>query len=264
MKRILKETEGQFYSTKKTVKIMDRAKVAVLLCFLILHPASSLQDEPMFPTKFQYDEQLLEKVIRMELKFEEYEKKLDNAIELLNKSILDVNKSIVDGTDELKELESQIERKHEQIESTVNGKLQEFDHLADELRIPNVFFRAEYPTDLSNPNPIVFTKTVYDFGNGYDNVTGVFTVPVDGTYLFTMHLCSHAGKDIHYRLTIDDEDHLGGRNFNTGSHVCTSADVIAPLKTNSKVFVKSSQSSDVLYEDGSYRRNIFSGVLLHK
>ncbi|WAQ99664.1 hypothetical protein MAR_024037 [Mya arenaria] len=243
---------------------MDRTTLLLLVCCLLNHPANVLPSEPRCPNKFQYDEQLLEKMIRMEIKFEEYEKKLEQAIALFNKSKLDVDKSIVEGKNEMKALGMQIEHKHVQFEKQMDVDLQKLKNLADEAIVPNVLFRAENPTNLHNPSPIVFTRTVYNFRNGYDNGTGVFTVPVDGTYLFTMHLCSDVRKTVHYHLVVDDQAHLGGMHGSLDYNSCSSADVIVPLKTNSKVFVKSSYSGDVLYENRSDRRNIFSGVLLHK
>jgi hypothetical protein len=56
---------------------------------------------------------------------------------------------------------------------------------------PVVAFQA---MKLKNNRPsagetFVFTTTVINRGNGYDNQTGMFTAPHKGLYSFSLHLC---------------------------------------------------------------------------
>ena len=57
--------------------------------------------------------------------------------------------------------------------------------------MPTVLFKAKSPLDMSpSGQTIIFTETLYNYGDGYNNSTGVFTAPFAGTNLFTGHLCS--------------------------------------------------------------------------
>ena len=42
-------------------------------------------------------------------------------------------------------------------------------------------------------NKIVFDKVNSNVGNGYDNTTGIFTTPRNGTYTFTLVTMSNSG-----------------------------------------------------------------------
>jgi hypothetical protein len=79
-----------------------------------------------------------------------------------------------------------------------------FDIL-DSVRTPTVAFRAK---DVINIAPttgqnFIFKTYLFNFGDGYDNQTGIFTAPKNGTYLFAIHLCTTESHFICYEITMN-------------------------------------------------------------
>ena len=59
---------------------------------------------------------------------------------------------------------------------------------------------------LTPTNPIVFNYPVYNAGGHYDSTTGIYTVPLDGTYEFTVHIWSYNDATVAALLTIEGTD----------------------------------------------------------
>ncbi|XP_052763169.1 adiponectin-like [Mya arenaria] len=137
--------------------------------------------------------------------------------------------------------------------------------LEEKAGTPTIAFEAKVLKDLSvSPKTtLVFTEAVFNHGNGYDVKTGVFTCPLNGTYLFTSHLCSNYNSFVCYSFVVDKIMHTSGRLYVKNDYHCTSIDVIAILKDASKVWVQSYASSN-FYQESTNWLNTFSGVLLHR
>ncbi|XP_045170493.2 coadhesin-like isoform X2 [Mercenaria mercenaria] len=109
---------------------------------------------------------------------------------------------------------------------------------------------------------IVFANTSLNEGNGYDNNTGVFTAPRDGTYLFTIQMCLYGQNYFHWAIMANDAELKKGY-FGDGSYnKCYTADAVALLKAGDHVSVKSTTGSAKLLQDGD-KWNTFTGVLLN-
>merc|ERR1719239_972311 len=84
--------------------------------------------------------------------------------------------------------------------SSVNKSL---TSLRDVARVePNVLFSAiltSYKT-LSLNQVLIFDKIVTSEGHGYESHTGIFTTPVDGFYLFHVHLVSGSSNTFNIAL----------------------------------------------------------------
>lgn len=115
-------------------------------------------------------------------------------------------------------------------------------------------------TTLEDGQVIIFEEIVYNSGSGYDNLTGKFTAPMDGTYLFTCLLCQYRSKSIHYGIVVDGLDVNRG-HFLSSQAVCSNFDAIVALNATQKVWIQSFHP-DQLIED-VWRWNMFSGVHLH-
>ncbi|XP_053398005.1 C1q-related factor-like [Mercenaria mercenaria] len=150
--------------------------------------------------------------------------------------------------------------------------MDESKRIKDTLLTPAVSFNARQLNDLSleTGQTVVFSKTMANHGDAYDNVTGIFTAPVGGTYVFTIHLCVNGGYTFYYDIIRDSEIQAYGRFYEDGSTACHSANAIMVLEARQKVWLKclmGSTSSDILseYDSTSYNYwNTFSGVLIHK
>ena len=55
-----------------------------------------------------------------------------------------------------------------------------------------------------SPNPIVFEVAVHNTGGHYDPTTGIYTVPIDGTYEFIIHILSYNDFNIQAILVVDE------------------------------------------------------------
>ncbi|XP_053374087.1 uncharacterized protein LOC128546784 [Mercenaria mercenaria] len=197
--------------------------------FILAYLLSVAGTEPQC-SKFHFEEKLLEKSVRMELKMSS-----------LHEELADMRERV----------------------STLENK-------QDMIITPTVVFTARGPNNLRplDGQLIVFKTTVMNLGSGYDNLTGVFTAPHKGIYLFTTQFCIPPGSRYMYSAIVhEDVTVKGSLIYDNNSDFCTSADVIVGMKKEERVWVKcvrtSSKSSDVLRESET-DWNTFSGVLLHK
>jgi len=135
--------------------------------------------------------------------------------------------------------------------------------LTEKTTMPTVMFKAMTPLDFKpNHEQIIFIDTLFNYGVGYDNNTGVFTAPVAGNYLFTGQLCSRAGGNIHSGIVVDGKDITRTHSHNRYAHVCSSFDAIVMLHKSGKVWIQSYSRADELYTN-SHHWNTFTGVLLN-
>lgn len=132
-----------------------------------------------------------------------------------------------------------------------------------------ILFYAHNPAD-GNPSrgdTFVFQNVLTNFGNGYDNKTGVFTAPMSGVYVFTLQVCVNDGKSIYYEIKQGKESILKGRQYKSSSRMCTAAVAFSYLKTGDSV---SSGCSNVdtttgsnIAESPTYYHSSFSGLLVN-
>ncbi|KAL4222615.1 hypothetical protein ACF0H5_018656 [Mactra antiquata] len=151
----------------------------------------------------------------------------------------------------------------------------EMNSMRESLLTPNVLFKARYVKDVSpsTGETIIFTDIMINNGDGYDSNTGVFTAPVNGTYLFTIHLCLKGDKLLYYHIVHDNIVHTGGGFYGDKTHYfCHTADAVMYLSVGQKVWLECSHTlsysyyTNVLYDytSSSYNNwNTFSGMIVH-
>ncbi|WAR31327.1 C1QL4-like protein [Mya arenaria] len=176
--------------------------------FIILVIKSSLCEinEPRCYSRFDYEEKMLEKMVRTEVKMEELLGKLEE----LEKGLMNVKTEVDTST---KKIQDQ-EKKHDtEIEMTKKGiqaleekyyilqtDLEKFENstkssldalsrnITANMHHSPVAFFATLSSDLGtsfSPKTIVYNNVVTDVGGGYNPGTGVFIAPVDGLYVFS-------------------------------------------------------------------------------
>ncbi|XP_052763168.1 otolin-1-like [Mya arenaria] len=249
-------------------------------------------------SSFHYEEQLLSKVIRMEIAMEQQQQRVNDALEKVSQTIeifktdaikkenqmLDRIRDALESADatmvnfsnrtilledNLKNAVDDFAQDSKLLSSTLTQNVSEaigyLHTLEEKAGTPTIAFEAKVLKDLSvSPNTnLVFTEAVFNHGNGYDVITGVFTCPLNGTYLFTSHLCSYGSKLFGFSLVVDDTAHTSGHVYGSSSSHCTSFDAIAILQVASRVWVQTNGHSGNFYQD-SNMVNTFSGVLLHR
>ncbi|XP_052818363.1 caprin-2-like [Mya arenaria] len=221
----------------------------------------ALCGEPRFNTRFEYDEQLLEKMIRMEFEYAQWEKRINETLGKMEKQKTSIQ------TD-LKILRND----REEFDKHGNETMKNMMHQLSKPQNATVLFRACDVVDytLSTGNDIIiFNEMLYNIGRGYDSATGKFTAPVTGIYLFIVNLCPTKSGSIFFAIVAKEGVVANGHAHSVSNWLCVSGDAIVQLHANDVVYVKSTYSGskllqrNTLKDDFDAKANSFSGVLLH-
>ncbi|XP_052761912.1 uncharacterized protein LOC128204540 [Mya arenaria] len=245
----------------------------VRLIFLILLMSKRVSSKEPQCSSFHYEEQLLSKMIRMEIAMEQQQKRVNDALEKMSQTIelfktnaIEKENQMFDRIrdalesadtkmvnfsnrtqlleDNLKNATNDFAQDSKLLSTTLTQNVSEaigyLHTLEEKAGTPTIAFEAKVLKDLSVSSNIhlVFTEAVFNHGNGYDVRTGVFTCPLNGTYLFTSHLCSASSNGIGFSLVVDDTAHTSGHVYGSSSYHCTSFDVIAILQVASRVWIQ--------------------------
>ncbi|WAR16682.1 hypothetical protein MAR_031276 [Mya arenaria] len=268
------------------------------LIFLSLLMSKRVSSREPYCSSFHYEEQLLSKMIRMEIAMEQQQQRVNDALEKMSQTVelfkLEAIKKENQMLDRIRDaLESanatmvNFYKRTSLLEDNLKNAVDDFDYdskllsstltqnvseaigylhtLEEKAGTPTIAFEAKVLKDLSvssNTN-LVFKEASFNHGNGYDVITGVFTCPLNDMYFFTSHLCSASSKYIGYNIVVDDAVHTNGIVYGTNVQHCTSFDAIATLQVASRVLVKTNGYGSNFYQD-SYMFNTFPGVLLHR
>lgn len=133
------------------------------------------------------------------------------------------------------------------------------------VEIPNIAFNSRTIKDktVGNGQTYIFTDSVYNYGEGYDNTTGIFTAPGDGMYLFTTSMCVQNNHYNEYAIAAKDKDVAKSFMYGVSGNPCNSLSAVVFLKVSDTVFVRSTYSGTRVRED-SNRWSTFTGFLLHR
>ncbi|KAL4235558.1 Hemicentin-1 [Mactra antiquata] len=136
------------------------------------------------------------------------------------------------------------------------------------VRPPNIIFQARTLKDLTldTYQTLIFTHVMRNEGHGYNSLTGKFTAPVNGAYIFTFQFCVYYQKHFNYEIVVDNAIHTSGYEFNQDTSPCSTGNALITLNRGQSVWIKASDSSE-LYESSSSTHNywnIFSGLLVHE
>ena len=115
---------------------------------------------------------------------------------------------------------------------------------------------------------MVFQTVVLNSGNAFDIRTGIFTSPFNGTFLFSVQICTSFRETGSVKVVTDDLTFVGISNYNYISGVTsTSGSAVHKLREGQKVWVENeydSASSSNLVDSDHERAcwNQFTGALL--
>lgn len=121
---------------------------------------------------------------------------------------------------ELKAEIADLKAKHEDKQRTVFAQIQ--------LRGTHVYKQGDR---------VHFTSTVSNVGNAYKNQAGYFEAPLDGTYLFSVMLCTAGNNWVVFRLVQDGNIIGEGHPGDSSWHACAPTTVVTYMKTGSRVWV---------------------------
>lgn len=133
------------------------------------------------------------------------------------------------------------------------------------ILVSGVAFKASLTTSISGgqKQTIIFDDVELNLGNAYNGHHGNFLVPVNGTYLFSIYMCSHPPHTIVLdlmrngltvgRLLAGDPDYSN----------CNSNTYILQLTSGDDIYVNEGTYGDLLAVAGNYGRPHFLGVLIN-
>lgn len=122
-------------------------------------------------------------------------------------------------------------------------------------------FAAELASSYPPPNaPVVFANILYNVQRSYDPSTGIYTAPINGTYVFSYHLTVHervlkVGLFHNFRPVVKTTD---PKVLGTTSH-----SVVLHLARWDRVWIQVKDSVTNGMYAGSESSSTFSGFLLH-
>ncbi|XP_052761398.1 collagen alpha-2(VIII) chain-like [Mya arenaria] len=258
---------------------------------LLLLVSATVASEPSCPacSKYDYEEKVLERIIRMEFAFEKVlkeNKAVSKTVEQDLTRFKEENERLHATVDALKDQHERAERRlvslmgefernqSSTLERTVsdsNTTLEQtiaaFNGKKDQIAIPLVYFHAHSPqtSSLSTGEVIVYKTVETNDGNGYSPTTGKFTAPVRGLYLFFMHTCTPSNNYAFLHIVKEGTVLIATSHYDKDYYTCSSSQAIVQLEAGETVWVQSSSgaSNRILNEDHPYRWTSFSGVLLH-
>lgn len=130
----------------------------------------------------------------------------------------------------------------------------------------NVIFNAYY---LSSQNvapgqTLIFTRSVVNVGDAYNNSTGEFTAPVNGIYSFNAHLCIYSPHELFFNIKIGGMTYATAYGHDQSSVQCSSAQSSASVRKGEKVIIQwavTTITGSNIYQSSTIR-NYFSGHLV--
>jgi len=132
---------------------------------------------------------------KLEKENQELRDKLSGQKELLKTNIDGNHNTTTKRLNELAEkLANQIKNGSTQWNDLANRLSAESSLLKSLMSKPlSIFFDAYRNEDIDNGGEeyLTFTGTRTNLGNGMNAKSGIFTAPSDGTYMFTIHICTH-------------------------------------------------------------------------
>ncbi|XP_052761738.1 uncharacterized protein LOC128204362 [Mya arenaria] len=254
---------------------------------LLLLVSVTMASEPSCPScsKYDYEEKVLERMIRMEFAFENVLKENKAVSETVEEDLTRIkeeNERLHATVDVLKDQQEQAERRlvslMEEIEinqsstlekivsdsnTTLEQTIAAFNDIKDKIVTPLVFFHARSPltNTLSTGEMIVYKTVEINLGNGYSSTTGKFTAPARGLYLFLMHTCTPPNANAYLHMMNEGSVVMGSARYNVGHYTCSSSQVFVQLDAGKTVWVQCSSGSK-LFENSNYWTS-FGGALIH-
>ncbi|XP_045169313.2 heavy metal-binding protein HIP-like [Mercenaria mercenaria] len=268
-----------------------------LLLFCITKPVFSAPMEPVC-SKFAYEEQLLEKMVRMEFFVENMQKDMlssvtDNMATMkgITDRQTDISNNLTGFSEMLEDFEKQFEefqanvsdtvkrnikgitkeiedfgKKFEDFKTSITETMEQKVKTMEEMKnskIPLVAFNVYGAMDHSGGSNMIFKNIRLNEGEAYSKDTGVFTAPVDGLYQFNAHICIKKQVDVDYHLKVDDTWIVKGEYripADSGDGKCTSFGAVASVRKGETVRVGGMSFDKVFINSDDW--NSFSGVLI--
>ena len=214
----------------------------------------------MYRLRYDLEEKILEKSIRTEIMMTEYMGRMEKALEKMASY-----KEDFENTKKTLE-ETKVALQRETTERLAD-MTQNITELQSQAIVPTISFNVR-KAKVSNPTKyqvIMFEHVIQNNGRAYDEVTGIFTAPYNGTYLFSVQVCAQTRKFGNLILVVDDRNNeiLVVVDYEKYTSSTTSGTVVHWLAEGQEVWVMNYKSATQLHEEDHLCSNQFSGVLIH-
>ena len=120
-------------------------------------------------------------------------------------------------------------------------------------------------TDPSRYDALIFSRVILNDNDVYDQNTGKFKTPVDGTYMFTANVCVYPNKYLDLKFLADDTVIGAFRIGDFDWYSCASSTAMSQLLKGQivkLVVVHRSSSGDIVYNYDNGSLSSFSGMLI--
>ncbi|KAL4217198.1 hypothetical protein ACF0H5_023651 [Mactra antiquata] len=149
------------------------------------------------------------------------------------------------------------------------GQNKELDEILRLVKTPNIAFRSALSSDIGQVTPgqiIVFDIVGLNNGNAYNQHSGIFTAPVNGTYMFSMKLGNPSGNPSAFFLV---QSHGSTKQYleyviagHTSEWNVGGTSTVTQMVEGESVWVEGEGSPHGKYGDHRYHTT-FAGILLH-
>ena len=176
----------------------------------------------------------------------DYMKALENTKKMLEESNLAIR---TETTDRFAALQHNITEMHSQV------------------IVPAVSFNVRKAKNLTPPKHQVMTfeLVIQNMGGAYNDDTGIFTAPYDGTYLFGVQVCAKQKKYGDFNLVVDNRENeiLVVVDYDEdNAYTSSSGTAVHYLTKGQRVWVVNMYKTELL-EAENWCWNQFTGVLIH-
>ncbi|KAL4217451.1 hypothetical protein ACF0H5_023901 [Mactra antiquata] len=228
-----------------------------------------VQSEPSC-SKYDYEEKLLEKMVRIEFQMEQYKTQMEASLKRLDNVKNDFDKKVIDTEEKIQEMMIDMNNTVITNANTITTLVQNVDDMnAKEADTSSpAMFKAIMLADTSPfvDETLVFKTILYNYNNGYSNNTGVFTVPKDGNYIFGMTLCLTYKQGIVAGFEVDGKKATAHAFYGGPGNECFSVTTTEVLTQGQQVRLKRFYGFGLttqIRQSDAYRWTMFHGSLIH-
>ncbi|XP_045169099.2 caprin-2-like [Mercenaria mercenaria] len=189
---------------------------AMLIIAVVTSIEVSASEPQCACSKFHYEEQLLEKMVRMEFSLENMKNEMNEAKNTVIKTVAQFNS-----------LKVVLENSAEQ--NLKNSK--------DSIRPAFTAGLSAHLTKLGKNQPIIFDNIVTNIGQAYSETTGMFTAPKNGVYYFSATVMSFSGQQLRTEIVKNGQSMVKTYS-NDKAHEQGTNGVVLHLNTSDEVWVR--------------------------
>lgn len=227
------------------------------IIILLFGTTLSLENEPKCYSRYDYEEKLMEKTVENNFQMKQIMEKFDTTLKELEATKADFDSANA-------HLQSLIEGVKENISNDIQERLQ---MAIASSRQPVILFNVRILKDKqpARGSRLVYTTIGQNTGDAFNQDTGTFTAPVNGTYLFSAQISTPTQKWGAVQIVVNGAAVQSIVQYmHAGSGSSTSGTTVQRLKKGDEIWVQQDPSwTSYYYDYEDYSWNYFSGVLLH-